>query len=116
MSAVSVDCCAVGELPCKRKLELCRSFTESGRCVYGDNCFFAHGLEELIAHQPQLRKKMCRNFHQHKFCRFGSRCNFVHECGNAPSNRKPKSMVKMMEEYPEMLTALRFRKTLLALL
>jgi len=28
----------------KRKLELCRSFTETGYCVYGDSCFFAHGL------------------------------------------------------------------------
>ena len=29
----------------KRKLELCKSFTQTGYCIYGDNCFFAHGLE-----------------------------------------------------------------------
>ena len=28
----------------KRKLELCRSFAETGSCGYGGNCFFAHGV------------------------------------------------------------------------
>lgn len=28
----------------KRKLELCKSYAETGYCAYGDNCFFAHGV------------------------------------------------------------------------
>ena len=84
----------------KRKVELCRSFAESGYCVYGESCYFAHGLEELVLHQPTLRKKMCRNYHQHKYCRFGARCNFVHDPNHGFQPKKPKSMLKMMEEYP----------------
>lgn len=30
--------------PLKRKLELCKSFSDTGFCGYGDNCFFAHGV------------------------------------------------------------------------
>jgi butyrate response factor 1 len=88
------------QAPNKRKLELCISFAESGYCIYGSSCFFAHGLEELVMHQPTLRKKMCRNFHQHKYCKFGSRCNFVHDPKHGFYPKKPKSMLKMMEEYP----------------
>jgi len=35
----------IATAPEKRKLELCRSFTDTSYCPYGDNCFFAHGLE-----------------------------------------------------------------------
>ncbi|CAM6005580.1 unnamed protein product [Sphagnum balticum] len=96
MSASLVCVAVAGEGIHKRKLELCKSFTERGYCLYGDNCFFAHGVEELVLHQPTLRKKMCRNYHQHKFCKFGSRCNFVHEV-RGEGARKYRSMVKMME-------------------
>lgn len=84
----------------KRKLELCKSFTENGYCHYGANCFFAHGIQELSLHQPTLRKKMCRNFQHDKFCKFGSRCNFLHHPLNDNPNRKSKTLLKMMEEYP----------------
>jgi hypothetical protein len=73
-------------------------------------------VEELSQHQPTLRKKMCRNFHQHKYCRFGSRCNFVHDPNHGFYPKKPKSMLKMMEEYPEFLTSLNFRKKLVSFL
>jgi len=31
--------------PLKRKLELCKTYEETGYCGYGENCFFAHGVE-----------------------------------------------------------------------
>lgn len=100
-------------VPQKRKLELCKSYTDLGYCAYGDNCFFAHGVQELVRHQPILRKKMCRNYHQHKYCKFGSRCNFVHDPHHGFQAKKPLSMLKLMEEYPEFLTSLSFKKKLL---
>lgn len=81
----------------KRKLELCKSYSETGYCVYGDSCFFAHGVDELVMYQPTLRKKMCRNYHQHRYCKFGSRCNFVHDPKHSETSKKAKSMLKMME-------------------
>ena len=99
--------------PLKRKLELCRSYTDTGLCAYGSNCFFAHGVQELVLHQPILRKKMCRNFHQHKYCKFGSRCNFVHDPHHGFQPKKPKSMLRMLEEYPDFLPCMNFKKKLL---
>lgn len=84
--------------------------------MYGESCFFAHGLEELVMYQPTLRKKMCRNYHQHKYCKFGSRCNFVHDPNHGFQPKKQKSMLKMMEEYPDFLTSLNFRKKLISFL
>jgi hypothetical protein len=34
------------------------SYTERGYCGYGENCFFAYMVEELVIPQPILRKKM----------------------------------------------------------
>ena len=100
MSTVVLNDEAVAQAPAKRKLELCKSYAEGGFCIYGDNCFFAHGLSELVMHQPTLRKKMCRNYHQHKYCKFGSRSNFVHDPQHGFFPKKQKSVLKMMEEYP----------------
>lgn len=94
--------------PTKRKLELCKAFAEVGYCSYGENCFFAHGLDEL--HQPTLKTKMCRNFHELRYCRFGARCNFLHDRQHGQGQKKQLSMVKMMEEYPDFLTELSFKR------
>ena len=113
MSATVLNDETAAQLPQKRKLELCRSFTETGRCHYGDNCFFAHGVEELTRHQPLLRKKMCRNYHQHKYCKFGARCNFVHDPHHGLQPKKSFSFLKMLHDYPEFLTSLTFKKNLI---
>ena len=45
--SISANCLRINDAmpPPKRKLELCRSFSEHGFCHYGENCFFAHGLD-----------------------------------------------------------------------
>ena len=64
----------------KIKSELCKKFMENGHCKFGNNCDFAHGLDELKEkkHVNSLFKtQVCKNFLQNN-CRFGDRCHFVH--------------------------------------
>ena len=48
----------------KYKTELCKTFTETGKCPYGYKCRFAHGKEELNSKNLNLnyKKKKCKKF------------------------------------------------------
>lgn len=88
----------------KHKVELCRAFAETGLCPYGEICMFAHGVEELMMHQPVLKTKKCRNYHTDGYCRFGERCNFKHEKDAKP--RKKKNLYKfhrILNSYPDII-------------
>jgi len=47
------------------KTELCRPFTETGKCKYGDKCQFSHGIKELriLNRHPKYKTEYCRTFH-----------------------------------------------------
>ncbi len=47
------------------KTELCRPFTETGKCKYGDKCQFSHGTKELrnLMRHPKYKTEYCRTFH-----------------------------------------------------
>ena len=47
------------------KTELCRPFTETGKCKYGDKCQFSHGMKELrvLSRHPKYKTEYCRTFH-----------------------------------------------------
>jgi hypothetical protein len=47
------------------KTELCRPFTETGKCKYGDKCQFSHGTNELriLMRHPKYKTEYCRTFH-----------------------------------------------------
>ncbi|XP_008852182.1 mRNA decay activator protein ZFP36 [Nannospalax galili] len=62
------------------KTELCRTFSESGRCRYGAKCQFAHGLGELrqANRHPKYKTELCRKFYLQGRCPYGSRCHFIH--------------------------------------
>lgn len=47
------------------KTELCRPFTETGKCKYGDKCQFSHGTNELriLMRHPKYKTDYCRTFH-----------------------------------------------------
>ena len=47
------------------KTELCRPFTETGKCKYGDKCQFSHGIKELriLMRHPKYKTEYCRTFH-----------------------------------------------------
>lgn len=63
------------------KTEICRSHLNSGFCEYGDNCQFAHGIQELRPRHFDVKYKtqLCKNYHKDGHCRFGSRCKFIHD-------------------------------------
>ena len=65
----------------KFKTELCKTYTETNFCAYGNKCRFAHGKEELfdrMLSHPKYRKSDCMTFHTEGFCNYGLRCHFRH--------------------------------------
>ncbi|XP_048358068.1 mRNA decay activator protein ZFP36 [Sphaerodactylus townsendi] len=62
------------------KTELCRTFSETGKCKYGAKCQFAHGTAELrtLTRHPKYKTVLCHKFFQHGDCPYGSRCHFIH--------------------------------------
>lgn len=65
----------------KRKTEPCKNFAK-GKCNYGDDCAFAHGVDELrkkshVASRYKLAQ--CQSYHGGRFyCQYGQRCQFAH--------------------------------------
>jgi hypothetical protein len=77
-----VDCSKEYQVDPKYKTELCKSFTESGFCAYGNKCRFAHGKTELfdkIVNCKKYKQKECLSFFKNGYCCYGSRCHFKHE-------------------------------------
>eukprot|EP00455_Lapot_gusevi_P014775 TRINITY_DN1742_c0_g2_i1.p1 TRINITY_DN1742_c0_g2~~TRINITY_DN1742_c0_g2_i1.p1 ORF type:complete len:209 (-),score=16.65 TRINITY_DN1742_c0_g2_i1:15-641(-) len=66
--------------PSLYKTELCRSFSETGYCRYGNKCQFAHGLQDLrpIARHRKYKTEKCKNFEKDGVCPYGPRCRFIH--------------------------------------
>lgn len=64
----------------KFKTELCKKYSETGKCPYGMKCRFAHGKEELLSKKlcNNYKKKQCKTFYECGYCPYGSRCNFKH--------------------------------------
>ena len=64
----------------KKKTELCKNYELYHDCYYGDNCCFAHGIEELRDNilLPSYKTKMCKSFIENKTCNFGVRCSYKH--------------------------------------
>ncbi|CAH9114741.1 unnamed protein product [Cuscuta europaea] len=62
------------------KTELCNKWQETGACPYGDNCQFAHGLEELrpVLRHPRYKTEICRMVFNGDSCPYGHRCHFRH--------------------------------------
>jgi len=64
----------------KFKTEMCRNFSQTGICRYGDKCQFAHGLQDLRARRLPLQYKtrICRTYSQSGHCPYGNKCRFIH--------------------------------------
>uniref|UniRef100_A0A914HGJ6 C3H1-type domain-containing protein n=1 Tax=Globodera rostochiensis TaxID=31243 RepID=A0A914HGJ6_GLORO len=62
------------------RTELCREYQNSGTCRFGDECRFAHSIEQLrFRPLPRNYKtKLCRNFEENGFCKHGAKCHFIH--------------------------------------
>jgi hypothetical protein len=64
------------------KTELCKSWSETGFCVYANKCRFAHGRHELSIKPIETGKykvKECNSFKEVGYCMYGTRCNFKHD-------------------------------------
>ncbi|XP_053123643.1 mRNA decay activator protein ZFP36 [Hemicordylus capensis] len=74
-------------VPSRYKTELCRTFSETGKCRYGAKCQFAHGTAELrtVSRHPKYKTELCHKFYLHGDCPYGSRCHFIHAPGEAQS-------------------------------
>lgn len=62
------------------KTELCNKWEQTGTCPYGDNCQFAHGIEELrpVVRHPRYKTEVCRMVLNGVTCPYGHRCHFRH--------------------------------------
>ena len=63
------------------KTELCNSYIQnSGMCIYGLRCQFAHGPDELKFFTYNIKYKTvdCNRFHLTGFCEYGAKCHFIH--------------------------------------
>jgi len=82
----------------KYKMELCRTWNETGNCPYGKRCQYAHGVEELrcpTAEKPSAYKTVrCRNFWELGHCPYGKRCRFVHDEAVGFDEEKAKQISK----------------------
>ena len=78
----SVDMENENRLDPKYKTEICKSWSETKFCVYGNKCRFAHGKQELFHKSGNVTKykiKDCKSFRETGICMYGSRCNFKHD-------------------------------------
>ena len=70
---------------------MCKNWSDSGFCRYGNKCQYAHGVEELSENNPQYlneqkqgindkyKSQNCRQFYRERYCPYGKRCHFRHE-------------------------------------
>lgn len=62
------------------KTELCSKWQETGTCSYGENCQFAHGINELrpVMRHQRYKTEVCRIVLTGNICPYGHRCHFRH--------------------------------------
>jgi len=69
------------------KTEMCRNFKEKSKCIYGDQCQFAHGKGDLreVIRNTKYKTKLCQKYWISGYCAYGPRCNFLHDENAAKS-------------------------------
>ncbi|XP_073057456.1 zinc finger CCCH domain-containing protein 14-like [Primulina eburnea] len=62
------------------KTELCDKWQETGTCPHGENCRFAHGINELrpVIRHPRYKTEVCRKVLTGDVCEYDRRCHFRH--------------------------------------
>ena len=86
----------MGALNPRFKTSLCKKFSTSNGCPYGDKCQFAHGAQELRIYNGQgmpvnalnMNKQQnniinykivkCKNWEKDGTCKYGAHCTFAH--------------------------------------
>jgi len=65
--------------PDNQKTVMCKNWSESGSCNYGDKCSYAHSEEEIrnsaekriIAKNPLYKTTLCKMFSEGDYCELG---------------------------------------------
>ena len=84
----------------KWKTEICHYWEMNGYCQYGDNCSFAHGIEELNQRKMShnYKTKPCKQFFELGYCTYGARCQFSHKLfDESINNLKNKKKISYLE-------------------
>ena len=66
----------------KYKTELCKYYEIEGHCKYGNNCAYAHGIDNLrskVTNSMFCGTRKCIQFFETGYCPYGSRCQFQHQ-------------------------------------
>jgi hypothetical protein len=71
------------------KTALCRHYQAFGSCSYGDQCGFAHGVQELLPMCNLYKTRLCNIWLSGQECAFGDKCMFAH---GAADLRKPTTL------------------------
>ena len=61
---------------------MCKSWSDTLKCLYGRKCRFAHGKNELFdknVNAFKYKQKDCNSFNEKGSCMYGARCNFRHD-------------------------------------
>jgi len=89
------------------KTEVCRNYKEGSKCVYGDQCQFAHGRKELreVVRNSKYKTKACQKYWATGYCAYGPRCNFLHNDGPVMEDeqyhkRKMRNSIGSSAPYP----------------
>lgn len=79
------------------KTEICRNFKERGSCIYGDQCQFAHGRQELrdAIKGNKYKTKSCQKYWIAGYCAYGPRCNFLHLEADESFNDKSSNCLEL---------------------
>lgn len=77
------------------KTEICRNFKERANCIYGEQCQFAHGRQELrdALRNSKYKTKSCQKYWVTGYCAYGPRCNFLHCESDETSNPQSITVV-----------------------
>jgi len=61
--------------PTSYKRALCRYYEQGATCPNGDNCTYAHGIQDLA---QGYKRQLCKFFQDNGSCSKGSSCTFAH--------------------------------------
>jgi len=85
------------------KVVLCEDFRISGKCLRGDSCSFAHGLQELHEHRikqvPNYRTTMCESFSKYNMCIYGDTCMYAHGAHQLRNKFNQKQQLQVKNYY-----------------
>ncbi|CAD5211349.1 unnamed protein product [Bursaphelenchus xylophilus] len=73
------------------KTVMCDFMRAHDFCMFGENCRYAHSVEELRPKLPPPNHKtiLCRNFTATGACPYGRKCRYIHRSGDDVQPKQP---------------------------